>query len=237
MNDFELNLRPRLAKKAVFLAAIAAMIVLSCNTSFAQLNNGSLAVTSVKADQMVRIFAGSPLGNTEDIEFELNAIGAYTLNWENEMAGSSEISLLTASFSGVSSVIGGFDLYGGAGTKTVQTTYGTLTNIEDFNGDLVSADAAVDSAFDLVIQATGARLYTQDIATFAGPITDGKSGEILQSSNEINVYLDLGGNIADDPWVGFSFNRTITAVPEPSSMIILAGISGLTCFTRRRKSN
>ncbi len=77
-------------------------------------------------------------------------------------------------------------------------------------------------------------LYTKDQAIFTGVVDgSGSVGNVFTSLGDLDVFFSAG-DIATDPLAAISFNRTVTAVPEPSSFL-LCGVIGLLAIGRRAK--
>lgn len=231
-------------KPVLSMLALAAAMFFS-NTSEAALVMGSLSFDA-RADQRVRIPAGSPLTGAPfnippNAEFDLSAFGSISLGWDADADsnGSTSVNAFSASFFEVHPDLGPYALAGiGAGPGASFT--GSLDNIVEVGGELVSADWTLNTTFSFTF--TGAPgqpvIYTQELATFSGVVRGGDAtlGEVFTSNGDINGFLALGGDPADDVLAAVSFNRTVTAVPEPSGAAILSfGALGL--ILRRRKSN
>ncbi len=193
-------------------------------------------MVNARADQTVRVLAGSPLNPSNmDVDRVISAFGGFELFWDAEMGGSAALSGFTAEFVGTDDVLGGFTIFGGLTAPAFVDPFGTLENIQsEANGDLISADFTLGTAFSIVLDGGGPVIYTQDRAIFTGLLSDGAPGEIFTSPDPINGHLALGGDIGDDPVVAVSFDRSVTAVPEPSSAAILACIGVMSCIVRRR---
>ncbi len=115
---------------------------------------------------------------------------------------------------------------------------GELTNIvRDINGNLVSADVAdLSMRWTMVGTPYNLTLFTKDGLPFDGSVNSipFSYGTVLAGAADFNVYLDDGGS---NPLVVIGRNRTLTAVPEPSSAI-LAGLAALgvgAVMARRRR--
>ncbi len=122
----------------------------------------------------------------------------------------------------------------------VQFLGGDLTNIvRDGSGNVISANVTdLSMRWDLVGGGGALTLFTLDGLPFnsVGPVSSlpFSYGTVLAGPDPFNVYLDEGGtNVV----VVIGRNRTLTAVPEPTSAI-MAGLATLALgavVTRRRK--
>jgi PEP-CTERM motif len=120
----------------------------------------------------------------------------------------------------------------------VQFLSGDLTNIvRNGSGDVISGDVSnLSMRWDLIAFGGGLTLFTLDGLPFNGSITSlpFSYGTLLSGAAPFNVYLDAGGT---DVLVAIGQDRTLAAVPEPSS-VTLAGLAALTvgaCMARRRR--
>lgn len=217
--------------------------VLQAQTCQADLIAGSLTFDA-QADQTIRIPTGSPLTGapfniSADSEFDLSAHGSISIGWAADDDGdqSTVLSSFSANFSGANPSLGSFML-AAVGTGPGATFSGRLDNIVESSGALVSADWTLNTTFDFIFPGAPDQphVYTRDLATFTGVIRGGDAtiGEVFTSNGDINGYLSLG-NPASDPLAAVSFNRTITAVPEPSGLALLAGLGGVVALRRRRR--
>ncbi len=114
---------------------------------------------------------------------------------------------------------------------------GELTNIvRDGSGNLVSADVS-DLAMQWYLSAAGGTVYvfTADAGglPFDGTISSLplSYGTVLSGAAQFNVYANEGGT---NVLVALGQDRTLTAVPEPSSLVLL-GIGAVGLFASRRK--
>ena len=114
---------------------------------------------------------------------------------------------------------------------------GELTNIvRDGSGNFVSADVS-DLAMQWYLSAAGGAVYvfTADAGglPFHGMISSlpFSEGTMLSGAAQFNVYADEGGT---NVLVAYGQDRTLTAVPEPSSVALL-GIGAVGVFACRRK--
>ena len=119
----------------------------------------------------------------------------------------------------------------------VQFLGGDLTNIvRDSKGAVISADVSdLSMRWDMIGTPSNLTLFTKDGLPFDGSVTSipFANGTVLAGAADFNVYLDNGGS---DPLVVIGRNRTLTSVPEPSSIGLLsAGAAGLGAWLRKRR--
>jgi PEP-CTERM motif len=117
---------------------------------------------------------------------------------------------------------------------------GELTNIvRDSHGNVISANVSdLSMRWDMVGTPFGLTFFTKDGLPFDGTTSSipFSYGTVLAGAADFNVYLDNGGT---DPLVVIGRDRTLTVVPEPSSIVLLAaGVVGLggVCHLKRRKA-
>lgn len=223
-----------------FLYGIAPILLLSPianEVANADLVAGSRTIES-RADQTVRITTGPlngpPFNIPPGAEIGLSALGSFTFDWGAESNGVASITGFTASFTQTHPLLGPYILLA-TGEGPSPGFGGELTNIVDNGGDLVSADVSISTTFSLKFLGPGLGepvLYTKDQATFTGSFVDGNGSLVFSSSDDLDAFLSTG-DPANDPLAAVSFNRTVTAVPEPASAIVCA--IGLTCLTVRRR--
>jgi len=217
--------------------------LLVANSAQAGLVTGSFSFEG-RADQSIRVPAGSPLtgapfGIPAGSEFDLSALGTVTLGWESDADADGSVALtsFSANFAEVHPVFGPYAL-AAIGTGPGGGFSGSLDNVVENGGELVSADWTLNTTFSLTFTGVPGQptIYTKDQATFTGKIFNGSAnlGQVYTSLGDINGFLSLG-DPNTDPLAAISFNRTVTAVPEPSSLAIFA-LSGCTfLFSRRSK--
>lgn len=224
------------------LLAIGVAVLLA-PTCHAALVAGTLSFDA-RADQRIRVPAGSPLtGAPFNIpagsEFDLSALGSISLGWgaDGDSDGSTALNSFSANFSGADPTLGPY-LLAAIGTGPGATFNGSLDNIVEAGGALVSADWTLNTTFDFIFSAAPGtpHVYTRDLATFTGVVRGGTAtiGEVFTSNGDINGFLSTG-NPPADPIAAVSFNRTVTAVPEPGSIALLSSLCGFAFLRRQRR--
>jgi hypothetical protein len=117
-------------------------------------------------------------------------------------------------------------------SPNLQFLGGDLTNIvRDANGNVVSADVSdLSMRWTMVGTPGNLTLYTQDGLPFDGTLN--LQGMFLSGAADFNVYLQGGG---PDPVV-IGRDRTLSSIPEPSSLVLLAaGVAGIGFGVRKRR--
>ena len=192
------------------------------------------------------VLGGTPINPGGDTGFQpYEAVGALTFTLDPSLNDPSQPT--TVPFTNATGVLNGVypsSLLPYTISPDVQFIGGDLTNIvRDGNGNVISANVSdLSMRWDLVAAGGALTLFTEDGLPFnsQGPITSlpFANGTVLAGPAPFNVYLDdpaLG-----DPLVAIGQNRTLTAVPEPTSAII-AGLGALTmgvvaaCRRKRRQ--
>ncbi len=211
--------------------------------SRAALVDGTLEFAA-QADQSIIITDNSPLTGTPfDIPagtiFPLSARGSISLGWEADADGDASVAVtsFSAEFFELHQALGPYSL-SAIGNGPGAGFTGRLDNVEETGGILISADWTLSTTFSLTFTGVPGQptIYTKDQATFTGKVRGGNAiiGEVFTSSGLVDGYLSLG-NPATDPLAARSFNRTVTAVPEPSSLSMLAVASLVGVGYRRRR--
>lgn len=206
-----------------------------CSTGQAQLSEGSLSFSAI-AEQLVTIVASPPPG-FEDFAgapLQLSAIGTVSFNWDadSDMDNMVDILGFNASFEGNAGILlGDYTLQSGGPTDA--EPFGTLSDImASESGELISAQFVINTPFAFLFD-SGLTIYTQESPAFSGAIT-GQAGDLFVSDGPVDGFLRLDGSTDDDPVLGVSTGRTVTAIPEPSSLLFLAGLGLIGCVSRRK---
>ena len=109
--------------------------------------------------------------------------------------------------------------------------------MRDSHSNVISAQVSdLSMRWDMVGTPFGLTLFTKDGLPFDGTTSSipFSYGTVLAGAADFNVYLDNGGT---DPLVVIGRDRTLTVVPEPPSIVLLAaGVVGLggVCHLKRR---
>lgn len=206
-----------------------------CSTGQAQLSEGSTSFNAI-AEQLITIVADPPPGfeTFANAPLPLSATGTVSFNWDADADMDNTVDVLgfNASFQGVApGGLGAFTLEsGGPGGEA---PFGTLSDImATDSGDLISAQFTINTPFAFLFD-SGLTIYTKDSPAFSGAIT-GQAGDLFISDGPVDGFLRLGGSTDDDPVLGVSTGRTVTAIPEPGSLMFLAGLGLIGCVTRRK---
>ena len=227
--------------KLILLASVFSFAPLLPSTLEADLSAGSATYDSF-ANQTVRVTDGSPLTDSPfnipaGTEFDLSALGSFSVDWDAESGGTANVSAFSAVYNELHPALGPYQILA-TGIGPGASFSGALSNIVDDAGILVSADLSLSTTFSLTFLAPGLgeqTLYTKEQATFTGTLLGGNSGFVLSSPEDLNVFLSLG-DVDTDPLSAVSFNRTVivSAVPEPSSLLLaFVGLVGVACRRRR----
>ena len=219
-------------------------------TQGAPITAGQDVIPSI-AVQTIDLLPGTPFNPTgQVVTVILSARGAFTLDRAGQVGSSIGVTMPQASFQGIlpAPLLGApFDLI--AGTNGLPLPAGSITNvIQDpldpgFSaGDpssFVSGDFSIDAAFALLVPALGLTLYSDpaEFATFTATLgaLPAAPGTVFASSGRIDIYLQLGAGFdtSRDLLVAQSYDRTVTVVPEPGS-IVLGLCGGLAFLVQRR---
>lgn len=216
----------------------------------AQITAGQDVIPSL-AVQTIDLLPGTPFNPTTSVvTITLSAKGSFTLDRAAQSGSTILVTMPQAGFQGtLPAPLPGaaFDLI--AGTGGLPLPAGAITNVTQdpldpgfATGDpsnFVSGDFSIDAVFALLIPAFGATLYSDPSqpATFAAQLNElpAPAGTVFASPDRVDIYLQLGPGFdtSRDLLVAQSYNRTVTALPEPSSILLGIG-GGVALLVRRR---
>ena len=180
----------------------------------------------------------NPGPTTPFIPFE--AIGSLTFTLDSSLNDPSQPT--TVPFTNVTGMLNGvspppFLPY--TISPDLQFLGGELTDIvRDSQGNVISAQVSdLSMRWDMIGTPYNLTLFTEDGLPFDGTVNSipFSNGTVLAGAADFNVYLDDGGS---DPLVVIGRNRTLTVVPEPSSLVLLgSGLVGVgLCLHRRLRA-
>ena len=112
--------------------------------------------------------------------------------------------------------------------------------MRDGGGSVISADVdALSMKWEMNAAPGGnaIRIYSRVVLPFDSEIDfiPFSEGTILAGPADFDVFLDTGNGV-NDPLAVIGRNRTLTVVPEPTSLALLATAFGwIACFGRRRR--
>ncbi|MFO0912073.1 MAG: PEP-CTERM sorting domain-containing protein [Pirellulales bacterium] len=233
---------------SICLAFVALLVADS--SAQAGLLSGSIAVPA-RADQMIRLFPGSPLNPGADVvEVPTSAVGQFDLKWANQQPGDdfATITSFSAHFTSDPGDPLGLYTIDAPAPPPGDSFRGRLTEIVESAGTLVSAKLTIETTFGVTLAALGgATVFTindpnsgkpeDHYSVFIGNLdADPTAGEIFDSPANKNIYADIPG--VGQVAVGQSFNRQVIVIPEPSSAVLLMiGVCGFVSRHRRRANS
>jgi hypothetical protein len=223
--------------------AVATLAILAGSRAEADPIVAGVTNFPIAAIQDVELLPGTPfnMSGSSIIITDLTAVGGFSIDREAQTGSTINFTGIDAYFTAASSPIGPFVL--GAGpTIGIGGFSGSITNVVQNHLDpgyatgqpssFVSGDwQTTVSQFGLITG--GQLLFTKDPVVFTGHL-DGlppSFGTTLVSPDPVAVYWNFNGS---DLLVGYSFDRRLVSVPEPSSLILLGlGLSGVLLLVRR----
>lgn len=232
------------------------MVVLLCSCGSGALTQGAPItagqdVIPAIAVQTIDLLPGTPFNPGPSVlTVILSAPGSFTLDRAAQVGSTIAVTMPQASFQGVlPPPLPGFSFDLIAGTGGLPLPVGAITNVMQDPLDpgygagdpssFVSGDFSIDAVFALLVPALGATLYSDPAqpATFTAQLgaLPAPAGTVFSSPDRVDIYLQLGPGFdtSRDLLVAQSYNRTVTATPEPASVVLgLAG--GLALLVRRR---
>ncbi len=219
-------------------ASLICMVVLSVLSGLAKADPLTFTETFV-ADFQFSLLANTPINGgptTPFIPFE--AVGNLTFTLDPSLNDPSKPTTVPITgFSGVLTGVAPSAFLPYTISPNVQFVGGSLTDIvRDASGNLTSANVTGLSAFWELV-APGLRLFSDTPLVFDGPITSlpFAFGDTIAGPTDFNVFLDTGNGTG--PQVAIGRDRTLRAVPEPTSLTLVAlGLAGQIAIRRRRSS-
>jgi hypothetical protein len=219
--------------------AVIALTLLAHSQANAEPIVAGVTNFSIAAIQNVELLPGTPFNpsGSSILITDLTAVGSFTINRAVQAGTTIDFTSGDAYFVATTSPIGPFEL-GSGPTIGIGSYSGSITNVVQnpldpgFATGQPSSFASGD--FSAQVLQFGLRvgdqlLFTRDPVTFTGHL-DGlppSLGTTLVSPDPVSVYWTnpLDGT---DLQVAFSFDRRLTSVPEPSSLMTMGlGLTGL----------
>jgi hypothetical protein len=255
-DDKGVNMKRKLSidrARAIAVVVVTMLAVPAASSKAAPIVAGQDIVHSV-AIQMIDLFPGSPFNPGPDVlTVQVRADGFFVMDRQAQVGSVIDFSIPQALFQGV---LPGplpplaFDLVAGGADLTPST--GQITNVTQNPADpgfasgaassFASGDFLANTYFKLVVPGAGATIYSDPnmAAVFTASISSLPlaPGTVLAGAARINLYLQTGAGFdpARDPIIGQSYNRTVTAVPEPASVLsLMAGVACLVGFGWARR--
>jgi hypothetical protein len=205
------------------------------------------------AVQQVDLFPGTPFNpGSSTLTVQLVANGSFLLDRAQQTGSTINFTIPSAVFQGI---LPGplpplsFDLL--AGTPDLNPITGAISNVVQNPADpgfatgqpssFLSGDFAADSYFKLFVPALGATIYSDpnQAAVFTAALQGlpPPAGTVFASPDPIALYLQTGPGFdpSRDPLIGQSYERTVTAAPEPAGLT-LAWIGLVSILGAARKS-
>jgi hypothetical protein len=239
-------------KHVLFLYAAAGFVLGSGRVAqAAPIVPGQDTVPSV-AVQMIELSPGTPFNPTSSpIDFQLTADGSFTMTRDLQSGTTINISAITALFKGnLPPFLGNapFDLV--AGTPDLHPITGQITNVTQNPADpgystgaessFTSGDFTANTYFKL--DSFFGTIYSDpnSPAVFTASLTSlpPAPGTVFSSPDRVKLYYETGSSPdpTHDPVIGYSFDRTVTATPEPTSLTLLGlGAVSLAGYGWRRR--
>ncbi|MDX1929135.1 MAG: PEP-CTERM sorting domain-containing protein [Pirellulaceae bacterium] len=218
----------------ILIAAATLLLSLGGSTSHAAL----VFTSGVQANFTFTTVVNNPLGLPDNLALDFVATGLMTFSLDDSVANATNMAFTNATGSlTVNSPVG----FAGATMGPHEFVSGQFQNITRDGLGNITGGNVVDLRMRWQMFA-GVRLYTADSLPFNGAMTGApfQVGDVMAGPAPFNVYLDEGlgnpGQPGGDRLAVIGSNRllTITAVPEPSSLALLA-LSGAVCVVFKRR--
>ena len=218
------------------------VLAMSVMLGAAAANAAETFESQIVADFEFKLLSDGPLGGAgfpEDVFIPFQAKGTFLFELEDAV---NDPAATSAAFTNATGTLVGvspppflpFDI------RPIEFVSGSLTNIVRDGGNVISADVdALSMKWEMNAAPGGnaIRLYTREVLPFDSEVTSipFSEGTILAGLEEFDVFLDTGNGVNDRLAV-IGRNRTLTVVPEPTSLALLATAFGwIACFGRRRR--
>ena len=224
----------------------AMIVVLSAMTMLSESRAHASATfeSQVIADFEFKLLSDGPLGGAgfpEDVFIPFQASGILAFELDDSV---NDPAATTAAFTNVTGRLVGLSpaAFLPFEIGPIEFVGGSLTNIvRDGGGNVISADVeGLSMEWDMVTSPGGGdeiTLYTRGGLPFDSEVDSipFSVGTILAGPEEFDGFLQTGNGV-NDPLAVMGRNRTLTVVPEPTSLAILGTAFGLfACFGRRRR--
>lgn len=215
----------------ILIAAATLLLSLGGSTSHAAL----VFTSGVQANFTFTTVVNNPLGLPDNLAMDFVATGLMTFSLDDSLANASSMAFTNAT--GTLQVTAPAP-FAGAIMGPHEFVSGQFQNITRDGLGNITGGNVVNLRMRWQMFVPGARLYTADSLPFNGAMTGApfQIGNVMAGPDPFNVYLDTGAGPGGDPLAVIGSNRllTITAVPEPSSLALLA-LSGAVCIVFKRR--
>ena len=228
-----------------------ALLALPAEAWAGPIQSGQFTV-EVALRQSVELFPGTPFNpGPTSLTVQADAKGVLTVTRQQQVGST----ILTSPFAHLSGVFPAplppipYEIF--AGTPDLIPSQGVISNVVQnpldpgfATGDpssFVSGDFREEAYFKQVLPG-GTTIYSDPntAAIFTAHLTGlpYREGTTFTSPGRLNLYLQLGPGFdpTRDLLIGQSFDRTLTVVPEPTSLgLLAAGVLGLTGYVGKRR--
>jgi hypothetical protein len=241
--------RPKRNAMSLRLLIVTALVFVSSSAIAAPISMGPTTFRG-RAIQDVRILGNTPINpGPEFIIDDLYGDGYITIGRDTQSGDTIAFTDIDSVFVGTRPELGDFT-FGAAGSVGVGSFLGAITNVVQDPSDpgfaagdpssLVSGDLEIDFPTFYFRFSNGLILETGAKITFTASL-DGippRTPTLLEGRNVINeipVYMGDPNDVANRILVGFSSDRRVEMIPEPSSMLLAAfALLGIGYHRRRR---
>ena len=229
-------------RKSVRMFAMILMLTATILLNASGAHASATFESQVIANFEFNLLSSGPLGGAgfpEDVFIPFQARGTFSFELDDAL---DDPAATTAAFVSVTGTLDGvspaaflpFEI------RPIEFLSGSLTNIErDGGGNVTSADVeGLSMEWEMLAAPSGnaIRLYTRGGLPFDGQIDSipFSEGTTLAGPDEFEGFLETGNGV-NDPLAIIGRNRTLTVVPEPTSLAILGTAFGLIAFFGRRR--